>query len=150
MEPLMEEKLREGGKVTFSPKGVSMLPMLRSAGDSVTLEKPPARIKKGTVALFISNEGDERKYVLHRLVRVRGDEYFFCGDNRSECDAPVQRGDIIGVVTGYESRGKKRSVHALWYRLYSAGMVATCNIRPRAKKVQNIIYRAWKKLFRKS
>ena len=149
MEPLMEEKLREGGKVRFSPKGVSMLPMLRSEGDAVTLEKPPARIKKGTVALFISNDGDERKYVLHRLVRVRGDELVFCGDNRSECDAPVLRGDVIGVVTGYESRGKKRSLRAPWYRLYSLWMVATCGIRPKAKRVQNFIYKAWKKLFRK-
>ena len=33
METLIREKLGNGGSVTFSPKGISMLPMLRSAGD---------------------------------------------------------------------------------------------------------------------
>ena len=148
METLMEEKLRQGGTVKFSPKGVSMLPMLRSRGDSVTLEKPPARLKKGTVALFISRNGEEKKYILHRLVGKKGDLYVFCGDNKSECDPPVGYEDIIGAVTEYESRGKSRSLKEPWYRLYSFWMVATRRIRPFSRRVQALVYRIWKKLFR--
>ncbi|MBQ4167123.1 MAG: hypothetical protein II590_02845 [Clostridia bacterium] len=149
MEALMEEKLREGGSVSFSPKGVSMLPMLRAEGDTVTLEKPPARIKKGTVALFISREGDEERFVLHRLVKTRGGELVFCGDNRREPDPPVKKEAVIGVVTAYESRGKAHSPSEPWYRLYSFWMVATSPFRSISMKAQRVIYNVWKKLFRK-
>lgn len=149
MEALMEEKLREGGSVSFSPRGASMLPMLRAEGDRVTLEKPPARIKTGTVALFISREGGEERFVLHRLVRRRGEELVFHGDNRLKPDPPVMAGDVIGVVTGYESRGKKRSLRAPWYLLYKGWMVLTSGFRAAAFKAQRAIYKAWKKLFRK-
>lgn len=91
MEALMEEKLREGGSVSFSPKGVSMLPMLRAEGDTVTLEKPPARIKKGTVALFISREGDEERFVLHRLVKTRGGELVSAGITAGSPIRPSKR-----------------------------------------------------------
>lgn len=149
METLMEEKLREGGRVSFSPKGTSMLPMLRSEGDSVTLEKPPARIKKGTVALFISREGEEERFVLHRLVKRKGDMLVFCGDNRLEPDAPVSKNDVIGVVAQYVSRGRARSLKEPWYRLYTAWMVTTVPFRRASGKAQRVVYRVWKKLFRK-
>lgn len=149
IESVMTEKLEAGGTVSFSPKGSSMLPMLRSEGDSVTLKKPPADIKKGTVALFVSTEGGKRHYVLHRLVKVKNGLYTFCGDNRRECDEPVQYERIIGVVTGYESRGKKRGVDELWYRLYSVWMTSTYGFRRVSIKAEKRIYMIWRKLFRR-
>ena len=147
MEALMREKIEQGGSVTFSPKGKSMLPMLRSSGDSVTLIRPPARIKKGTVALFISKTGDEeRKFVLHRLVKIKKDRLIFCGDNRRSCDEPVLYEDVIGVVSGYESRGKTYTERELWYRIYRRWMVATSSCRGAALGIQNFIYKIWKKL----
>ena len=146
---VMLEKLESGGSVAFSPKGVSMLPMLRASGDTVTLVKPPARLKKGMVALFVSGEGAESKFVLHRLVRIRGEELIFCGDNRLECDEPVKRDAVIGVLTEYESRGKRRSVRAPWYRLYSFWMRATVPSKRLAIGLQNGVYRIWKRLKRK-
>lgn len=149
MEAVMTEKLDQGGSVSFSPKGKSMLPMLRSEGDSVTLKKPPARMKKGTVALFVSNEGGKRHYVLHRLVREKDGLLTFCGDNRRECDEPVPFENVIGVVTEYESRGKKHSLNEVWYRLYSLWMISTYGIRNVSIKAERLIYRVWKKLFRR-
>ncbi|MCR5808317.1 MAG: S24/S26 family peptidase [Clostridiales bacterium] len=146
MEELIRAKLEEGGKVTFSPKGKSMLPMLRSEGDSVTLVKPPARLKRGTVALFISKTGEDKAYILHRLVRIENGRYFFCGDNRTETDEPVGYGDIIGVVSDYESRGRKRSVKEPWYRLYSCWMVATSGFRRGSLRFQRTVLRIRKKL----
>ena len=148
VEDLLTEKLVSGGRVTFSPKGVSMLPMLRAEGDSVTLVRPPARIKKGTVALFISEADGERKYLLHRLVAVKNGEYLFCGDKRKVCDPPVSADAVIGVVDGYTSRGREHSLREPWYRVYSAWMVATYRIRKTSLKIQDLVYRLWKKISR--
>lgn len=147
MEAVMTEKLREGGSVRFSPKGKSMLPMLRAEGDSVTLKQPPAKPKKGMVALFVSEEGGERHFVLHRLVRIGKKDGLcvFCGDNRRECDPPVPFGNIIGVVSEYESRGREHSLDELWYRLYSLWMVNTYGFRRVSLKAERFIYGVWKK-----
>lgn len=152
MEELIRAELREGGRVSFTPRGGSMLPMLRGNGDSVTLEKPPERIKRGTVALFVLGSGDEKKYVLHRLVSVKRkkNEYVFCGDKRTECDPPVKRENVIGVVTGYSSRGRTSDLKEPGYRLYSSWMVATRHIRPVSLKLQSAAWRAWRKLFRRT
>lgn len=144
----MTEKLAAGGTVSFSPRGESMLPMLREEGDTVTLIKPPKRIGRGAVALFASEYKGERRYVLHRLVARNGEDYIFCGDKRKVCDPPAARGDIIGVVAGYESRGKKRSVRSLTYRLYSLWMVATYRHRDAAFKIQNFAGRIRQRLLR--
>ena len=149
MEDVMTEKLLAGGAVSFSPKGKSMLPMLRSEGDRVTLKKPPARLKKGTVALFVSTGDGERRFVLHRLVKVKDGLYTFCGDNRRECDAPGPYENVIGVVTEYESRGRKRGVNEAWYRLYSFWMTSTYGIRGASMKAERLIYGVWRKLFRR-
>lgn len=150
MVGLINEKLENGGSAAFSPKGASMLPMLRVAGDSVTLVKPPARLKKGMVALFISEgEGGESRFLLHRLVRVKGSSLTFCGDNRKTCDPPARHEDVIGVVSEYESRGRRHRVTEPLYRLYSAWMVITFRFRSLSLKVQKAVYKVWKKLKKK-
>lgn len=147
LSSVLVEKLGEGGSVAFSPRGVSMLPMLRAHGDKVTLKKPPAHLKKGTVALFISRSDDGgKRFILHRLVRVKGEELIFCGDRRLECDPPVRHEDVLGVVTEYVSRGHKHSVTEPLYRLYSFWMVHTVGVRTAAQRAQDLIYRVWKKL----
>lgn len=151
MEGLIRSRLEEGGTVSFTPKGGSMLPMLRANGDSVTLGYPPEQIKRGTVALFVSGADDEKKYVLHRLVSVdrSRDKYVFCGDKRTECDPPVKREAVIGVVTGFVSRGRASDMKEPGYKLYSAWMVATRHIRPVSFKLQSAAWRVWRKLFRR-
>ena len=151
MEGLIRSRLKEGGSVSFTPRGGSMLPMLRANGDSVTLTAPPERIKRGTVALFVLRSGDEKKYVLHRLVsadRKKG-EHVFMGDKRTDCDPPVKREDIIGVVTAFTSRGRASDMKEPGYKLYSAWMTATRRIRPVSFRLQSAAWRVWRKLFRK-
>ncbi len=144
---LMKEQLEKGGSVTFSPKGSSMLPMLRASGDSVTLVKPPSRIKLGTAALYTApaEDGGER-FLLHRLVRRKGDLLIFQGDNRVEPDPPVAAGAVIGVVCAYRTRGRDHSCGEAGHRLYKALMVATRSIRPLTRKLRGAAYRIWKKL----
>ena len=145
----MLEKLREGGSVTFSPKGTSMLPMLRSGLDSVTLTKPPVSLKKGTVALFVlDDERIGRHFILHRLIRVRNGKYFFMGDNRLTFDPPAEYEDILAVVSEFTRKGKKHGVNEFGYRSYSAFMIATSGIRKVTNRLEKFVYRIWKKLFR--
>lgn len=146
LSDLFAEKLAAGGRVSFSPKGTSMLPMLRVKGDTVTLKAPPARFKTGMVALFVIKEEDgSDKYILHRLVKIKDGKLTFCGDHRKEHDAPVDGSAVIGVVESYNSRGREHSTNELLYRVYSRWMVLTARHRRAALAVQDFVYRLWKK-----
>ncbi len=139
--------LDAGGEVTFSPKGASMLPMLRAYGDEVTLVKPPSVIKTGSVALFVYRQSDgTERYILHRLVRKKHGSLIFCGDNRFEHDAPIAPKDVVGVVTGCKSRGKTVNLRGAFYRVYSAWMVITAGLKRPAIAIGRFVYRIWKRL----
>ena len=112
--PIFKEQLSAGKSVRFSPKGTSMLPMLREGKDTVTLSAPPVRLKKYDIPLY---QRDDGQYILHRVVDVR-DEYTCIGDNQFVYEHGLRHDQIIAVVTAF-SRGKKEhTVDELSYKLY--------------------------------
>lgn len=113
--PIMKDTLYNGGKVTFTPKGISMLPMLRSDVDTVTLEKPVFPLRKYDIPLYTRDNG---KYVLHRVVKVTNHGYVMRGDNQLINESGINESQIIGVVTDFSRNGKKFSVNNFRYRVY--------------------------------
>ena len=112
--PLIRERLDAGGKVRFSPMGISMLPMLRQGMDTVTLSPVPKRLKKYDLPLYRRDDG---KYILHRIVKT-GECYTCIGDNQFALETGVRQDQIIAVVTSFSRNGKDIPVTALSYQLY--------------------------------
>ena len=112
--PLMQEFLEKGKSVTFSPRGVSMLPMLRQGRDTVTISPISGNLKKYDLPLYRRDDGH---FVLHRVVKV-GETYACIGDNQFEVERGVRHDQMIGVVTSFCRDGKAYSVNDLRYRLY--------------------------------
>lgn len=112
--PLMRERLAAGQSVCFTPKGVSMLPMLRQGRDTVTLSPITGKLKKYDLPLYQRSNG---KYVLHRIVRV-GETYTCSGDNQVVLEHGLTQEQMIAVVTAYTRDGKNHSVSSIGYRLY--------------------------------
>ena len=65
--PLIKECLAEGKTVKFSPRGTSMMPMIRQGVDSVILSAVPGKLKKFDLPLYQRKNG---LFVLHRIVDV--------------------------------------------------------------------------------
>ena len=114
VHPLMQEFLREGKTVKFSPRGVSMLPMLRQGIDSVVLSPVPEKLKKYDLPLY---QRDDGKYILHRIVEV-GQTYTCIGDNQFDYETGVRHDQIIAVVTSFTRGQQLHSVDEMPYRLY--------------------------------
>ena len=112
--PLFKERLAAGQKVRFSPKGISMLPMLRQDTDTVVLSPVPEKLKKYDLPLY---QRDNGKYVLHRIVGV-GETYTCIGDNQFELERGLRHDQMIAVVTEFYRGEKKYSVNQFSYRLY--------------------------------
>lgn len=112
--PLIKERLAAGQSVRFSPKGISMLPMLREGIDTVTLSAITDTVRKYDVLLY---QRDDGKYVLHRVIAV-GETYTFIGDNQFNKERGIRKEQLISVVTSFTRNGKDISVHSFLYKLY--------------------------------
>lgn len=113
---IIKEKLDIGGTVTFTPRGTSMFPMLRSGEDVVVLKKPNGRLNYLDVALYRRKNGD---FVLHRVIGFeRNGNYIFCGDNQFNKERGITDDDIIAVMTAFYRKGKHYTNNSLSYRIY--------------------------------
>ena len=112
--PLIKERLAAGQPVRFSPKGTSMLPMLRQGIDSVVLSPLPEKLKKFDLPLY---QRDDGSFVLHRIVKV-GDTYTCIGDNQFQTEPGLRYEQMIGVVTAFYREKTRWEVSSNAYRIY--------------------------------
>ncbi len=96
-----EEILVRDGRLVYKTKGVSMEPMLRQNRDLVIVSCPSGRLNQFDVALY--RRGNS--YVLHRVIEVKKDHYLIRGDNTFTLEK-VPDADVIGVLTGFQRKGK--------------------------------------------
>lgn len=112
--PLFRERLAAGQTIRFSPRGISMLPMLRQGQDSVVLSPVPEKLKKYDLPLYQRRDG---KYILHRVVEA-GETYTCVGDNQFELERGVEYDQMIALVTAFYRGDKEIRVDSPGYRLY--------------------------------
>lgn len=124
--PIMKEQMEYGGKVVFTPKGNSMLPLFRSNMDTVTLTKPKFPLKKYSIVFYQRKNG---KYVLHRIVGRRGQYYVMRGDNQYLNENNITQDQIIAVVSEFRRGEKSYSITNKTYKLYSLFWINTVYIR---------------------
>jgi len=111
--PLIKESLSRGKEVKFRPYGDSMLPTLVGGKDEVTLVSP-TRIKPMDICLYERKDG---VFVLHRLVKIKRDEYLMKGDNQLWIERGISRENIIAVVKNYNHAGKSIDCQKITYRM---------------------------------
>ena len=102
--PIIEEKLKSGGEVSFKPHGTSMLPLIRQGRDSVTLEKLKDEPQKHDVIFYRRADG---QFVLHRIIGEDNNGFILCGDNQTVREYGVRREQIIGIMTSVTRDGEK-------------------------------------------
>ena len=117
VESLMEVvtlQLQSGQLANLVVSGSSMLPMLREYRAAVQLKPVSERLQPGEIGLYHRDNG---QYVLHRVIRLSGEDYLFCGDNQAELET-VRHDQLIAVVVGYTRKGKLHSTREPGYGIY--------------------------------
>ena len=110
-----EEVLAHGGKLVYTNVGDSMEPLIRQGRDLLVIEKASGRLKKYDIPLYKRDSG---QYVLHRILKVRENDYVLCGDNRWAKETGITDRHILGVLTGIERGGRKIELSGAEYRAY--------------------------------
>ena len=138
-----EDFLESNGELTYTNVGTSMMPLLKQHRDLFTVRrKGSARCRAGDVVLY---RRPPNKYVLHRVVEVRKNDYVILGDNCTNKEYGITDGDIIGVMTGYVRKGRTHTVKDRSYRIYKAYIMHTIPLRVLFKKVKLKTKRAVKR-----
>lgn len=111
-----EEELQQTGKLVFTNKGVSMMPLLRHDRDLMVICAKKDGFQKNDVVLFKRDNG---QYVLHRIARKEKDgTYYIIGDNCLKGEK-VRPDQLLGILTDIKRGGKTISLaHSRKYRLY--------------------------------
>ena len=143
--PIMKEQMKYGGKVVFTPKGNSMLPLFRSNRDTVTLTKPQFPLKKYSIVFYQRQNG---QYVLHRLVGRRGQYYIMRGDNQYINENNITKEQIIAVVSEFCRNGKSYNITDKTYKLYYLFWTNTVHIRRYYRILRRIAGKIKRKLLR--
>lgn len=139
-----EQYLDEFGELTYRFRGTSMLPLLKENRDLFTVrkKKPGERFKVCDVVLY--RRGDS--YVLHRILKVLPDGgYVILGDNCINREYGTTDADILGVMTGFQRKGRDYTVRNFRYRFYSRWRVLTAPVRIFRKKLTVSLWHRIKK-----
>ncbi len=129
-----EEYLEKNGSMTYSNVGTSMMPLLKQGRDLFTVTKKDSeRCRKYDVVLY---RRPPDKYVLHRVVKVRENDYVILGDNCINKEYGITDDDILGVMTSFVHKGKQHTVNDMTYRIYSHLWVDLSFFRVKLKKLR--------------
>lgn len=137
-----EEEIVRTGRLVFTNVGDSMYPLIRQDRDFLIIEKPRGRLKKYDVPLYKRDSG---KYVLHRVLKVRAQDYVICGDNRYVKEYGITDRHIIGVLTAVVRNGREVSVTDWKYRLYAHLWCDFFPVRALIFKIRSILRRLKRK-----
>ena len=111
----VELELRNNGAYASTTSGTSMRPLFKTGRDVVILRTCDTELKKYDVVLYKTKEG---KYLLHRIIAVRDNEFIIRGDN-TFIREHVAKDRILAVLTEYNRGGKKHTTRDLSFRIYS-------------------------------
>lgn len=97
------------------------MPLIKQGRDIIVIErKPEGRLKRLDIPLYRRDTDPPGKYVLHRILWVRKNDYLISGDNRRNLERGITDRHIIGVLKAMVRDGKEIDLKNNWkYKLYS-------------------------------
>lgn len=112
--PVIEEVISSGGEFRMFPRGVSMLPLLTQGEDSVVL------VSLGDVCEndMILYRRDNGQFVLHRVIKIVGDEYVMCGDNQCELEYGIKKENLLAKVKYFYKGARRVALDSEEYKKY--------------------------------
>lgn len=126
MKSTFEEQLDAEGKLVYINTGDSMMPLIRQHRDILIITKPDEwknldydgtkKLSRLDIPLYKRDSG---QYVLHRVLKVRKNDYVICGDNRFSREYGISDRHVIGVLSSIVRDGKEMSVKKGKWRIYA-------------------------------
>ena len=136
--PLICEKLLSGGSVRLTVTGNSMYPFFHDREDVAEICLPPFPHKKDEIVFYKRESG---AYVLHRIVKAKGEVLYCRGDNQFGIPEKIDAGSVLGAVRSYTSKGKTYTRHSFRSRAVLCYVKVFYCLRRLHRKLSKIINR---------
>ena len=138
LEPILKHTLSEGGTFRFYPRGTSMLPTIKEGRDQVLLTSVPEKLEKYQIILYKRKDGT---FVLHRIVKIKGDTYVMCGDNQYILETGILREQMLGLVCGIVQDGETIDPESKEQRRKAAVWVETRTLRKKLIRMRGYLWK---------
>jgi len=116
MSKVLEDELKNKGFIVISNKGNSMLPLIRQGKDLMVIVSKPNRRIRPLEAVFYRRGN---KYLLHRVLFRRKNDYIIGADNRIYGEKGITDDDILGVLSAViRDKNKEIKVQSIPYKFY--------------------------------
>lgn len=111
-----EDEIKRTGQIIYTNVGDSMMPLIKQGRDVLVISAVNGRLKRYDIPLYKRDSG---QYVLHRILKVRKNDYVICGDNRCNKEYGITDRHIIGVLSGIIRDGREIPVTDIKCRIYA-------------------------------
>ena len=135
---ILRTVIDEGKEVNMRVLGSSMAPFVVHERDTIYFKRPERKLKKGDIAFFQRNNG---QYVVHRIYKIKGDEYYFVGDNQTLIEGPIEKGQIFAIVTRVIRKGKEIRPGDPWWLFFEKIWINMIPLRRITIKAYGLIRR---------
>ena len=112
----LKDEIKRTGRIIYTNVGDSMMPLIKQGRDVLVISAVNGRLKRYDIPLYKRDSG---QYVLHRILKVRKNDYVICGDNRCNKEYGITDRHIIGVLSGIIRDGREISVTDIKCRIYA-------------------------------
>lgn len=111
-----EDEIKRTGRIIYTNVGDSMMPLIKQGRDVLVISAVNGRLKRYDIPLYKRDSG---QYVLHRILKVRKNDYVICGDNRCNKEYGITDRHIIGVLSGIIRDGREIPITDIKCRIYA-------------------------------
>ena len=119
--------VEEGHEVSMLVSGSSMSPFLIHLRDTIYFKKPDRPLRAGDIVFY---QRDSGQYVMHRILRARGEAYDIVGDAQTEIERGVRRDQIFAIITRVKRKGKLIGPGDFWWTFFARVWTKLIPLRP--------------------
>lgn len=123
---ILKSLVDEGREVNMHVLGSSMAPFVVHERDVIYFKKPEKKLCKGDIAFFQRKNG---QYVVHRIYKTKGNQYYFVGDNQTDIEGPIDEGQIFAAVTRVKRKGKMIGPGDFWWEFFARVWIRIIPVR---------------------
>ena len=135
---VLKELVSEGQQVGMAIAGTSMEPFLKDRRDEIYFQKPWRELKPGDMVFYQRKNG---QYVMHRICRRRGREYYMAGDHQTSLEGPLTEDQIFAAVFSVKRNGKILTEKSLAWKFYAGFWRYLRPVRRMTEKARRLLGR---------
>ncbi|MGN0774057.1 MAG: S24/S26 family peptidase [Candidatus Ventricola sp.] len=119
--------VEEGHEVSMLVSGSSMSPFLIHLRDTIYFKQPDRPLRAGDIVFY---QRDSGQYVMHRILRVRGNVYDIIGDAQTQIERGVRRDQIFAIITRVKRKGRLIGPGDFWWTFFARVWTKLIPLRP--------------------